>query len=505
MRKNFVYCKIFARFYDKIYKCNVNKTNSCKISRIDMVFSSYSFIFLFLPIVLAGFYLLRLTKKALPVKLWLLAASLVFYGKGQSDYILMFCFSIALNYAVVSLMNISKTKTVKRVLLSVAVLWNIGLLVYFKYTNFIFANLNRIPGIDLTLLDLILPIGISFFTFQILAYTIDYYKGEVEKASFLDYSLFVSFFPQLIVGPVVMHGDLIPQLEDRSIISLDSEDIKRGILLFSIGCAKKTVVANPLIKYAADFYSGDVTSYSTVAAWGGVLAFTFAYYFDFSGYIDMARGLGYMFGIKLPINFDSPYKARNFADFWRRWNMTISGFFNNTVFANLFHFGDRIPKLIFATLATFFVSGIWHGAGWNFILWGLINGILVCAANIMMLYRLRLPSVIAYPATFIGSALVRVMFDSPSVSAAVNIYKKLFSLTGGVSDIASSFLTFVSDNTVVAFLIAAGALICFCLPNSNRISENGKLGARHAVLAAVLFVMSLAFMGRVSTFLYFNF
>ncbi len=470
-----------------------------------MVFSSYSFIFVFLPIVFAGFYILRLTKKALPIKLWLLAASLVFYGMGQPDYIFMFCLSIVLNYAIVYLMDISKAKALRRVLLSAAILWNIGLLVYFKYTNFIIENVNRISGADITLLQLILPIGISFFTFQILAYTIYFFKGEMKRGSFLDYALFISFFPQLIVGPVVMHGDLMPQLENKSIVALDAEDVKRGILLFSIGCAKKTVVANPLITYATAFYSGDISSYSTVAAWGGVLAFTFAYYFDFSGYIDMARGLGYMLGIKLPINFDSPYKARNFADFWRRWNMTISGFFNNTVFANLFHFGDRIPKLIFATLATFFVSGVWHGAGWNFIFWGLINGIFVCVANIMMLYRLRLPSVIAYPATFIGSALVRVMFDSPSVTAAISIYKKLFSLGGGISELSSSFLNFASDNAEVLILLIAGALICFCLPNSNEISERRELSARHAVLASVLFALSLACMGRVSTFLYFNF
>lgn len=472
-----------------------------------MIFSSYEFIFAFLPCVLVGFYIIRLSGNSLFLKLWLTAASLVFYGMGQPDYILVFCFSMLLNYAMVFAMDKLKRRAARVLLLIAACLWNIGLLVYFKYTNFILENLNRIKGIDFTLIDLILPIGISFFTFQILAYTIDFFRGKTKRASFLDYALFVSFFPQLIVGPVVMHDELMPQLEKGKLGNITASDIQRGIYLFSMGCAKKTVLANPLITFASDFYSKTpeaILAGSSTLSWTAVLAFTFAYYFDFSGYIDMARGLGYLFGIKLPINFDSPYKARNFADFWRRWNMTISRFFNNTVFANLFHFGDRIPMLIFATLVTFFVSGIWHGAGWNFILWGLVNGVFVCCANIMMLYRLRLPGFISYPLTFIGCALVRVLFDSPTLSVSGAVYRSLFTLPEGFGSLLRDVSSVISGNTEVA-VILAGALICFLLPNSNELAESKELSARHAVLSAALMVLSIACMGRVSTFLYFNF
>ena len=236
----------------------------------------------------------------------------------------------------------------------------------------------------------------------------------------------------------------------------------------------------------------------------GVLAFTFAYYFDFSGYIDMARGLGYLFGVELPINFDSPYKASDFADFWRRWNMTISRFFHETVFANLFHFGDRIPKLIFATLATFAVSGLWHGADWHFIAWGIVNGVLVCIANIGTLKRIKLPKALGCVVTFVLSVLVRVLFDANGMTQALQVYRRLFSFTGW-RNILPDLTSFVPQNLTVVVLLVVGALICFCLPNSNQIGEKTRFRGRDAVFAAVLLMLSIFYMSQVSTFLYFNF
>lgn len=473
-----------------------------------MVFSSYEFIFLFFPCTLIGFCLLRLTGRALLPKLWLTAASLVFYGMGQPEYISVFCLSLVLNYIIVLGLDKCKGRILRSFLLSAACVWNIGLLIYFKYTNFLLENIGRLISRELPTLELILPIGISFFTFQILAYTIDFARGKCRLASPLDYVLFVSFFPQLIVGPVVMHDELMPQIEGERLLRFDTEDIARGVYLFSMGCAKKTILANPLITFASDYYAKTaeaVAQSGALCAWAAALAFTFAYYFDFSGYIDMARGLGYIFGVKLPINFDSPYKARNFADFWRRWNMTISRFFNNTVFSNIFHFGDRIPMLIVATLATFLVSGIWHGAGWNFILWGLVNGIFVCIANIMLLYRLRLPSFIAYPATFIGCVLVRVLFDSPTLAVSRAVYRTMFTPDVPFAEFISSTLpSFVSDNAELCVIMVLCAVVCFFFPNSNKLSEE-KPTRRHAVISALLLTASLACMGRVSTFLYFNF
>lgn len=469
-----------------------------------MIFSSYSFIFLYLPIVLLGYHLLRRLPQPAVVKAFLIAASLVFYGVGQRDYLFMFVLSMVLNYLLAVGIAKCGKKWVRVLLLLAAVVWNIGLLVYFKYTNFLLEIANLLFGSQLGALDLILPIGISFYTFQILSYTIDLFREETELADPLDYFLFISFFPQLIVGPVVRHNELIPQLTGDRLRSFDPVNLYRGVMLFSVGCAKKILLANPLIDFATAFYGGTVTAASTVEAWVGVLAFTFAYYFDFSGYIDMARGLGCLFGVELPINFDSPYKARDFADFWRRWNMTISRFFHETVFANLFHFGDRIPKLIFATLATFAVSGLWHGADWHYIAWGIVNGVLVCIANIGTLKRIKLPKALGCVVTFVLSVLVRVLFDANGMTQALQVYRRLFSFTGWRS-ILPDLAGFVPEHLTVVILLVVGALICFCLPNSNRISEKTEFRARDAVFSAVLLMLSIFYMSQVSTFLYFNF
>ena len=250
----------------------------------------------------------------------------------------------------------------------IAVVWNIGLLIYFKYSNFLIDNINFVLRTKIPELSVILPIGISFFTFHILAYVITYYREECELASLVDFAVFITFFPQLIVGPVVNEDEIFPQIAGSRLLLFDKVNICRGIILFSYGCAKKVLLANPMIDYATMFYGGNVTDASVIQAWMGVLSYTLAYYFDFSGYIDMARGLGCLFGVNLPINFDSPYKARDFGDFWRRWNITISRFFNEYIFHNVFHFGDGLFKMCIAVLATFFVSGVWHGAGWHYIL-----------------------------------------------------------------------------------------------------------------------------------------
>ena len=471
-----------------------------------MIFSSYRFIFGFFPIVFAVFCMLRAIKKPLLMKIWLILASFAFYALGQPDFFAVFLFSVLFNYLLVLIiLRDGQKKWAKNLCLILSVIENIGLLVYFKYTNFIMENINRVFGSDIGAISLILPIGISFFTFQILALVVAAYRGELKNKNLIDYMLFITFFPQLIVGPVVMYDELLPQLEGDGLLKWDRDDIMRGVLMFSIGAAKKILLANPMINYATEFYSGDIASASSAEAWIGVLAFTFAYYFDFSGYIDMARGLGLLFGIKLPINFNSPYKARDFADFWRRWNITISRFFNDTVFNNLFGFGDRIPKLIFATLVTFLVSGIWHGAAWHYIIWGLVCGLLVALSNVLTLYRVKIPAAVGCTVTFIVMMLVRVLFDAECMTDALTVYGKLFSLDGG----CSALLSAVKDNLSVIGTIIISAAVCFCFGNVNSLcpekGEVEKLTALHIIWAAFLLVLSLVNMSSVSTFLYFNF
>ena len=300
--------------------------------------------------------------------------STVFYQDVMSD--------IAYNY----------TKTANFAWAAIGSMNNSNAVDWFKYTtitrcNFFLENINAAFHTAFPMMDILLPIGISFFTFQILAFTISLFRKDCEMPTLLDYMCYVTFFPQLIVGPVVKHEELMPQIEENRFMVLKPENICRGTLLFSVGCAKKILIANPMIDYATAFYGGNVVGASAAETWCGVMCFVFAYYFDFSGYIDMARGLGHLFGIELPVNFDSPYKATDFGDFWRKWNITISRFFYESIFDNIFRFGDGYIKLVFAVMATFLVSGLWHGAGWHFIAWGAVNGVLVCVATIRTIKR----------------------------------------------------------------------------------------------------------------------
>lgn len=472
-----------------------------------MIFSSYRFLFGFFPVVFAVFCILRKLGKTTLLKIWLILASVAFYAIGEPRFAVIFVISILFNYLLCVFIGKNSTpKWVKTLCLLLSIFENLGLLIYFKYTNFIIENINRVFGTGIGALSLLLPIGISFFTFQILALTVSLWKNETKCPSPLNYMLFITFFPQLIVGPVVLHNEMLPQIEGENLLTYDKGNIMRGILLFSIGAAKKTVLASPMINYASAFYSGNVASASSPEAWLAVVSFTFAYYFDFSGYIDMARGLGMLFNIRLPMNFNSPYKAENFADFWRRWNMTISRFFDETIFNNIFGFGDRLPKLVLAVIATFLVSGIWHGAAWHFIIWGLVCGILVLISNILTLYRVKIPKWIGVTVTFTVMMLVRVLFDAECMTDALTVYRTLFSARG-----IESALSIAYDNIYLIILLVIGALICFTAKNSNEIcgTENQnnapKMTVRHIIAAAALLVISVINMSSVSAFLYFSF
>lgn len=472
-----------------------------------MIFSSYRFIFGFFPIVFAVFCILRALKKTVYLKIWLIAASFAFYAIGEPKFAPVFFASVLFNYLICRVLSREKTKKWLRLAcLILSVAENIGLLVCFKYTNFIIENINRVFGSGIGALSLLLPIGISFFTFQILACTVAVWRGELKCPPMLDYLLFITFFPQLIVGPVVLHDEMLPQLEGDRLLEYSKNDIMRGITLFSVGAAKKTVLAGPMIDYASAFYAGDVFSSSSPAAWLGVISFTFAYYFDFSGYIDMARGLGLLFGIRLPVNFNSPYKAENFADFWRRWNITVSRFFDRAIFNSLFGFGDRLPRLALATIATFLVSGIWHGAAWHFVIWGLVCGVLVLISHILTLKRVKIPRIAGIAVTFVCMMLVRVLFDAECMTDALAVYRALFSFRG-----ADTFFSVVRENLYLVLLLFLGAFICFFTKNSNDIcpSEGTEsappLSARHIVASAALLVLSLVCMSSVSSFLYFSF
>ncbi len=340
-----------------------------------MLFNSYEFILVFLPVTLIVFFLLGkngFTRAALS---WLVLASLFFYGYWNPKYLLLIFLSILFNYAVGAMFP-RMAGSRKKLLLLLGIGANLGALGYFKYANFFMENLNSLAGLDIGLGEIVLPLAISFFTFQQIAYLVDSYKGEATELNFPRYVLFVTFFPQLIAGPIVHHKEMLPQFSQPRTFLPNRLNLSLGLAIFSIGLFKKVGLADNISVYVGPVFDAVEAGWeiSFFEAWGGVLAYTFQLYFDFSGYSDMAIGLARMFGIRLPLNFFSPYKARNIVDFWRRWHITLSRFLRDYLYISLG--GNRKgPFRRYVNLfTTMLLGGLWHGAGWTFVVWGGLHG-----------------------------------------------------------------------------------------------------------------------------------
>jgi D-alanyl-lipoteichoic acid acyltransferase DltB (MBOAT superfamily) len=346
-----------------------------------MLFSSWQFIFLFLPVTLAGFFLIP-AQPAWPRKIWLLAASLFFYGYWKVEYIPLLLFSIGFNYTIAEIITRHRHLRAAKLTIIVGVALNLLLLGYYKYTNFFVQCLGLVTRHNSGRFDIILPLAISFFTFTQIGYIVDVYRNQTLHYRLLDYALFVVFFPHLIAGPIVRHWEIIPQFAERTLKG-NLADMNVGVALFLIGLYKKILLADPLGTYVATVY-GAVTRGLTVAsfdAWLGTLAFAMQIYFDFSGYSDMAIGLARMFGIKFPINFASPYQAGSINEFWKRWHITLTRFLREYLYFPLG--GNRCGPWRHALniMVTMLLSGLWHGAGWTFVIWGGLHGFFLVVAH----------------------------------------------------------------------------------------------------------------------------
>lgn len=480
-----------------------------------MIFSSYKFLFIFLPLVYIVYLILNKLKMNVVAKLWLVMASFYFYAQGSRQFLPYFIGSVGFNYLIGSLIGKvqgNSANRTKKVLLIIGLAENIGLLGYYKYTNFFIRNFNYITKGEIPMKTIILPIGISFFTFQLIAYIVDSYRGETKDYSFLNYLLFITFFPQLIVGPIVHHKDVVPQFEDINQGIFNMENLVMGIFMFSLGCGKKILLADPLTNFAQPFFnSGGAGSFW--AGWFSTLAYTISYYFDLSGYADMAIGLGLLFNIKLPQNFNSPYKARDFQDYWRRWHMTLSNFLSQYIFKIAYKKRGGSFSYYYATMITFLVSGFWHGAGWSFIIWGFINGIFVCVASFMNKKNIRLPGILAWLLTFLGIMGTRVIFVSGRVRTSLNVFRTLINFhefrgSSAIDSIHiawSQALSFMADNYYSIIILFIGMGIAFFAKNSNEILSSFKPKLKYAIMAAVLLALSILQMGQVTKFLYFQF
>ncbi|PCJ61798.1 MAG: membrane-bound O-acyltransferase family protein [Planctomycetota bacterium] len=403
-----------------------------------MLFNSYVFIFAFLPIVLCVFSLVSKTKTPQYSIIWLIASSLFFYAWWNPPYICLILLSILFNFKVGHFLGKKKSKYI----LFIGVAINILLIAYYKYANFFVTNLNEITNSDYHLIKIILPLAISFFTFQQIAYLIDSYKGQTKDTSFINYCLFVTFFPQLIAGPIVSHQEILPQFKEQDKFKLKSSNISIGLTIFILGLFKKVVFADNIAIYSTPIFEAAESGVelSIFEAWGGALAYTFQIYFDFSGYSDMAIGLARMFGIILPINFYSPYKATSIIEFWRRWHITLSRFLRDHLYIPLG--GNRKGRIrrYVNLFITMLIGGLWHGAGWTFILWGGFHGLLLAmnhawravfknwsSQNIYFNFILRS---LGRLSTFIVVVIAWVIFRAKSWDGAKKIYAGMFGFNG---------------------------------------------------------------------------
>lgn len=487
-----------------------------------MLFNSVIFIMLFLPLSLAGWYLLQKINNPFYAKFFLFAMSLWFYGYYNPSYLLVLLGSLFVNFFFSYGFSRFSTNLPKKLLFTFSILTNVGILFYFKYFNFFIDNCNFLFHADWHLEAIALPLGISFFTFQQLSFVIDRYQGKAPHYSFIDYACFITYFPQLVAGPIVLHNEFIPQLQKRENRKIDSSLFIDGFSLFILGLAKKVLLADVLaIVVNAEFKN--IPYLDTPSAWLTIIFYMLELYFDFSGYSDMARGMGKMFGFHLPENFDAPFKADSVKDFWRRWHKTLSRFLTTYIYIPLGGNRKGLAVKCRNLLITFLVSGIWHGANWTFVLWGLLHGLAMVFEALLPKVRFR-SSFLNKVLTFLFVTLTFSIFRSDSLESAFLLLQKLFAggFTGSLIGMCNTLnipetyaikelLEMTAPDLLNPFYVISNALLlliavaCVAGPKAEDwISKKGRT-LKGLLLLATLFTWSVISLSQVSTFLYFNF
>lgn len=510
-----------------------------------MLFNSYEFIFGFFPIVVVGFFLIARYKHAAAAG-WLAVASLFFYGWWSVKAVPLLLGSIGINYLFSKKLTPSGNDNAqaRRIVLYIALASNLALLGFFKYANFFIANINilldaanvhRVPA-----LSIVLPIGISFFTFTQIAFLVDCWQGKVKERNFIHYLLFVSYFPHLIAGPVLHHSQMMPQFGHSETYRPNVNNIALGMAIFTIGLSKKLLIADAVGAYA-DILFLEVAQGTTpmfFMSWFGVLAYAFQIYFDFSGYSDMAIGLSLIIGIHLPVNFNSPYKATSVIDFWRRWHMTLARFLRDYLYIPLGGSRRGKARRYLNLFATMLLGGLWHGANWTFVLWGAAHGVLLAinhAWRTLVGNKIsygRIGNAACWLATFVSVCCAWVLFRSESVATALSIYRGMLGINGvslpaqlrdmlpqplrsspivfdGIGQ--GALLTEYSEFVWVG-LIAVSALIALGLGNANGLSSQSNVRSLSrfeslllGLVSGAMLVLALSMIDTPSPFLYWQF
>lgn len=471
-----------------------------------MLFSSYEFMLFFLPAVLAGYFLMGRVAGKMAAHFWLVAASLLFYGWFKPWYLWIILSSVVVNYAFVwKIERLPAGGSLRRALFALGILFNVALIGYYKYADFLLANCNALLKTDFPALHVLLPLGISFFTFQQISCVVDAYKGvRLANLGFVNYALFVTFFPQLVAGPIVHHQEMMPQFDRPESLKPNWAHLSCGLHLLAVGLFKKLVIADQVAIWASrGFDCPDPLTF--FQAWFVALAYMMQLYFDFSGYCDMAMGLGKMFNINLPINFNSPYRATDIQDFWQRWHITLGRFMSHYVYFPLGGSRHGLFRTCLNLMITFLVSGLWHGAGWTYVLWGGLHGIALVAHRLWNAVGFSMHRRLGRALTFLFFLLSLVLFRSSTVGRAVKMWHSMFDFSNMNYETIRELVR--PDFSLHASILLIVALTVICLTCKNAVKLSISFRPTWVRLAeTVLFLTwSILTMARISPFIYFNF
>jgi alginate O-acetyltransferase complex protein AlgI len=513
------------------------------VAALRMLFNSYVFLFLFLPVAVAGFYLLGRGGNMRAAALWLTVASFFFYGWWNPAYLPLFAISIVVNYWIgVGINNArhGRLGVSPKALLTFGVVLNLGALGYYKYANFFVDNARHFLGAQWQVSFILLPLAISFFTFTQIAYLVDAYHGVTEEYDFLWYAFFVSFFPHLIAGPIVSYRRLMPQFAQAETYRFQAENMAAGLSMFVMGLGKKVLIADSLSIPSTTLFDDPTLVPGLITSWVGALAYTFQLYFDFSAYSDMAIGLARMFNVRFPLNFNSPYKAMDISDFWRRWHMTLSHFLRDHLYIPLGGNRHGEPRRYLNLMITMVLGGFWHGAGWTFLVWGGLHGVYLIVHHAWQRQTKNLAwtqgwifSAAGWALTFLAVLIGWVFFRAHSFLQAGSILKGMLGLHGiglpenfapphafaGLHAAAVVAAPSLHGQQITYLLLAA--VIAFFAPNTDeifRVAERysdqshsegegrlWRLNPFWALGTAVVLTVCVLNLSSVSEFLYFKF
>jgi alginate O-acetyltransferase complex protein AlgI len=486
-----------------------------------LLFNSYEFIFCFLPITFFVYFYLNKKNHQRASKVFLVFSSLIFYGWWNLAYLPIIISSIIFNYTIGNLIRSGNwyDNFHKKLILIFGITSNILLLGYFKYTDFLIENVNLVINENIPTFELLLPLAISFFTFQQISFLVDSYIKETKQYDFINYAIFVTFFPQLIAGPIVHHKEMMPQFKLARNQVKNCRNIAMGIFIFSIGLFKKVVIADTFSVWANEGFSV-ASSLNLIEAWITSLSYTFQLYFDFSGYTDMAIGIALLFNIKLPINFNSPYKARNIQDFWRRWHITLSRFLKIYLYIPLG--GNRKGELTTYTniMATFIIGGLWHGASWTFIFWGALHGFALVIFNLWCKLNFKIWTWVSWFITFNFINVSWIFFRAEEWEQAIDILKGMFDLNNVILhsmfyeklhflsqygvEFGGMFIHTSADKWSISIILATFIFI-LSFKNSSEKLNTFDTSYFSLITASLCFVVSILMINKISEFIYFNF